>query len=61
MGPVLQKRAMAVFHYALKPTGFLLISLLDGVKLENPDNFYILERIEILEYSYFELPKRADS
>jgi two-component system, chemotaxis family, CheB/CheR fusion protein len=25
MGPVLQKRAMTVFHYALKPTGYLLL------------------------------------
>ena len=25
MGPVLQKRAIGIFHYALKPTGFLLL------------------------------------
>ncbi len=25
LGPVLQKRAMTIFHYALKPTGFLLL------------------------------------
>jgi two-component system, chemotaxis family, CheB/CheR fusion protein len=31
MGPVLQKRAMAVFHYALNPTGFLLLGKSEAI------------------------------
>ncbi|MBP1696641.1 MAG: ATPase [Deltaproteobacteria bacterium] len=31
MGPVLQKRVMTVFHYALKPTGFLLLGKSEAI------------------------------
>ena len=31
MGPVLQKRAMAVFHYSLKSTGFLLLGKSEAI------------------------------
>jgi two-component system, chemotaxis family, CheB/CheR fusion protein len=31
LGPVLQKRAMAVFHYALRPNGLLLLGAAEGV------------------------------
>ncbi len=43
MGPVLQKRAMAVFHYALKPTGFLLLGKSEAIG-RFPDLFAATDR-----------------
>ncbi|RPJ05750.1 MAG: hypothetical protein EHM36_07870, partial [Deltaproteobacteria bacterium] len=43
MGPVLQKRAMAVFHYALKPTGFLLLGKSEAMG-RFPDLFAAADR-----------------
>ena len=31
MGPVLQKKVMAIFHYALKPTGFLMLGKSESI------------------------------
>jgi two-component system CheB/CheR fusion protein len=31
LGPVLQKRAISVFHYALRPSGFLLLGTAEGI------------------------------
>ena len=43
MGPVLQKRAMAVFHYAVKPTGFLLLGKAEAIG-RFPDLFAAADR-----------------
>jgi len=43
MGPVLQKRAMAVFHYSLKPTGYLLLGKSEAVG-RYPDLFTPVDR-----------------
>ncbi|HVP79463.1 MAG TPA: chemotaxis protein CheB [Thermodesulfobacteriota bacterium] len=43
MGPVLQKRAMAFFHYALKPTGFLLLGKSEAIG-RFPDLFAVADR-----------------
>ncbi|HSB06054.1 MAG TPA: CheR family methyltransferase, partial [Thermodesulfobacteriota bacterium] len=43
MGPVLQKRAMAVFHYALKPAGFLLLGKSEAIG-RFPDLFATADR-----------------
>ena len=43
MGPVLQNRAMAVFHYALKPTGFLLLGKSEAMG-RFPDLFAAADR-----------------
>ena len=31
MGPVLQKKVMTIFHYALKPTGFLVLGKSESI------------------------------
>jgi two-component system CheB/CheR fusion protein len=43
MGPVLQKRAMRVFHYSLKPTGFLLLGKSEAIG-RFPDLFASVDR-----------------
>ena len=43
MGTGLQKRAMAVFHYALKPTGFLLLGKSEAIG-RFPDLFASVDR-----------------
>ena len=32
MGPVLQKKVMGIFHYALKPTGFLMLGKSESIE-----------------------------
>ncbi|HVR75561.1 MAG TPA: chemotaxis protein CheB [Planctomycetota bacterium] len=53
LGPILQKRAMTVFHYALKPTGFLLLgssesigSFSDLFSLKDKHKIYSPQRTE---------------
>ena len=43
MGPVLQKRAMGVFYYSLKPTGFLLLGKSEAIG-RFPDLFASVDR-----------------
>ena len=43
MGPILQKRAMSVFHYSLKPTGFLLLGKSEAIG-RFPDLFASVDR-----------------
>ena len=43
MGPVLQKQAIGVFHYALKPTGFLLLGKSEAIG-RFPDLFAPVDR-----------------
>ena len=44
LGPVLQKRIMPVFHYALKPRGFLMLGGAEGVMGTASDLFELMDR-----------------
>jgi two-component system CheB/CheR fusion protein len=44
LGPVLQKRIMPVFHYALKPRGFLMLGGAEGVMGAASDLFELMDR-----------------
>src|SRR6266849_413863 len=44
LGPVLQRRIMPVFHYALKPRGFLMLGRSEGVIGTASDLFELMDR-----------------
>jgi two-component system, chemotaxis family, CheB/CheR fusion protein len=44
LGPVLQKRIMPLFHYALKPRGFLLLGGAEGILGTASDLFELMDR-----------------
>lgn len=43
LGPVLQKRIMPVFHYALKPKGFLMLGRSEGIMGTASDLFELMD------------------
>src|SRR6266852_3165569 len=44
LGPVLQKRIMPIFHYALKPRGFLMLGGAEGILGTASDLFELMDR-----------------
>src|SRR5438309_2923676 len=44
LGPVLQKRIMPIFHYALKPRGFLMLGGAEGIIGTGSDLFELMDR-----------------
>src|ERR1700730_10254828 len=44
LGPVLQKRIMPIFHYALKPRGFLMLGGAEGIVGTASDLFELMDR-----------------
>src|SRR2546422_327881 len=44
LGPVLQKRIMPIFHYALKPRGFLMLGGAEGIIGTASDLFELMDR-----------------
>jgi len=44
LGPVLQKRLMPIFHYALKPRAFLILGRSEGIIGTASDLFELLDR-----------------
>ena len=44
LGPVLQKRIMPIFHYALKPRGFLMLGGAEGIIRTASDLFELMDR-----------------
>src|SRR2546425_3707460 len=44
LGPVLQKRVMPIFHYALKPRGFLMLGSSEGIIGTASDLFELMDR-----------------
>src|SRR6266404_6074355 len=44
LGPVLQKRIMPIFHYALKPRGFLMLGGAEGILGAASDLFELMDR-----------------
>src|SRR5882724_2869365 len=44
LGPVLQKRIMPIFHYALKPRGFLMLGGAEGIIGTGSDLFVLMDR-----------------
>src|SRR6184192_4284197 len=44
LGPVLQKRIMPIFHYALKPRGFLMLGGAEGIIGTGSDLFELIDR-----------------
>src|SRR5882724_7337725 len=44
LGPVLQKRIMPIFHYALKPRGFLMLGGAEGILGRASDLFELMDR-----------------
>src|SRR3989442_14523 len=44
LGPVLQKRIMPIFHYALRPRGFLMLGRAEGVIGTASDLFELMDR-----------------
>src|SRR5438094_2443573 len=44
LGPVLQKRIMPIFHYALKPRGFLMLGEAEGITSTASDLFELMDR-----------------
>src|SRR6266446_6017053 len=44
LGPVLQKRIMPIFHYALKPRGFLMLGGAEGIMGAASDLFELMDR-----------------
>src|SRR6266849_6443566 len=44
LGPVLQRRIMPVFHYALKPRGFLMLGGAEGILSTASDLFELMDR-----------------
>src|SRR5882672_3565686 len=44
LGPVLQKRIMSIFHYALKPRGFLMLGGEEGILGTASDLFELMDR-----------------
>src|SRR5258705_1666744 len=43
LGPVLQKKAISVFHYALKPGGFLVLGSSESLG-SHPESFQVVDR-----------------
>src|SRR6266478_158296 len=44
LGPVLQKRIIPIFHYALKPRGFLMLGAAEGIIGTASDLFELMDR-----------------
>src|SRR6266852_6165880 len=44
LGPVLQKRVMPIFHYALRPRGFLMLGSSEGIMGTASDLFELMDR-----------------
>jgi two-component system CheB/CheR fusion protein len=44
LGPILQKRIMPIFHYALKPRGFLMLGGAEGIIGAASDLFELMDR-----------------
>jgi two-component system, chemotaxis family, CheB/CheR fusion protein len=44
LGPVLQKKVIPIFHYALKPSGFLLVGNTEGLLGSGAEIFDLVER-----------------
>src|SRR5882724_12071609 len=44
LGPVLQKRIMPIFHYALRPRGFLMLGGAEGIMGTASDLFELMDR-----------------
>src|SRR6266849_2122647 len=44
LGPVLQKRIMPIFHYALRPRGFLMLGSSEGIMGTASDLFELMDR-----------------
>src|SRR5438034_4961057 len=44
LGPVLQKKIMPIFHYALKPRGFLMLGRAEGIIGTGSDLFELMDR-----------------
>src|SRR6266851_3001788 len=50
LGPVLQKRIMPIFHYALKPKGFLMLGGAEGLLGTASDLFELMDRKHKIYY-----------